>query len=160
MAAALTIWKSGQLSIADDRGDPAWSNVLSYVALGFMSASLGCQGILGKRLNTQFTTTSKFFLYSVLCDVFHLTVHLLVVLTTVWVELVTDPKLFLHQRVKTRDHKLIAAFFLFLGAFVSRAILAEVGARGALGVGTGLRLLITLSWLFVPGKPQKPKQAS
>ncbi|KAF5366814.1 hypothetical protein D9758_006551 [Tetrapyrgos nigripes] len=132
MSAALTIWKSGQLSIADDRGDPAWTNVLSYICLAFMSASLGCQGIVGKRLNTQFTTT--------------------IVLTTVWVELVTDPKLFLHQRVKTRDHKLIAAFCLFLGAFVSRSVLAAVGASGALGVGTGIRLLITFSWLFVPGK--------
>ncbi|THV03528.1 hypothetical protein K435DRAFT_827097 [Dendrothele bispora CBS 962.96] len=139
MAAAVTIWQSGSLSIADDRGDPSWSNALSYVCLAFMSASLGCQGILGKRLNTQFTTT--------------------IVLTTVWVELVTDPKLFYHERVKTRDHKLIAAFFLFLGAFASRAILATVGASGALGVGTGVRLLITLSWLFVPGKKAQ-KQAS
>jgi len=64
----------------------------------------------------------------------------------------------MHQRVKTRDHKLIAAFFLFLGAFVSRAILAAAGARGALGVGTGVRLLITFSWLFVPGKKAQPKQ--
>lgn len=60
MTAALTAWKSGQGSVADDRGDPAWSNVLTFVALGFMSASLGLQGIMGKRVNTQFTTTSAF----------------------------------------------------------------------------------------------------
>lgn len=58
MAAAVTIWKSGQSSIASLRGDPSWTNPLSFVALAFMSASLGVQGIQGKRLNTQFGTTS------------------------------------------------------------------------------------------------------
>ncbi|KAF4577092.1 hypothetical protein EYR36_005079 [Pleurotus pulmonarius] len=154
MAAALASWKSGQggtgilgmgpdggigASIADDRGDPAWTNTLSFVAIGFMSASLGVQGIMGKRLNTQFTTT--------------------IVLTTVWVELVSDPRLFsLRQSVITRDHKLIAAFSLFLGAFVSRAILYKLGAAGALGVGVGIRLLITATWLFVPSKKASAKK--
>ncbi|KAF5345678.1 hypothetical protein D9758_013058 [Tetrapyrgos nigripes] len=105
MAAALTIWKSGQMSIADDRGDPAWTNVLSYSSL-----------------------------------------------TTVWVELVTDPKLFHHRIVKTRDHKLIAAVSLFTGAFASRAILAQTGAAGALGVACGVRVLVALGWGFVLGK--------
>jgi hypothetical protein len=58
MAAAVALWKSGQGSIASDRGDPAWTNTLTFVALTFMSASLGLQGIQGKRLNTQFGTTS------------------------------------------------------------------------------------------------------
>lgn len=58
MAAALLIWKSAQGSIAADRGDPSWTNTLSFVTIAFMSASLGTQGIIGKRLNTQFTTTS------------------------------------------------------------------------------------------------------
>ncbi|KAJ7484396.1 hypothetical protein FB451DRAFT_1232359 [Mycena latifolia] len=134
MAAALTIWKSGQGSIAAVRGDPSWTNALTFVGLAFMSASLGVQGIVGKRLNTQFTTT--------------------IVLTTVWVELVTDPRLFnLRQKVITRDHKLIAAVALFGGAFVGRAILAQIGAAGALGVGAGVRLLIALAWIVIPGKP-------
>ncbi len=59
MAAALTAWKSGQGSIAEVRGDPAWSNALTFVAVGFMSASMGLQGIMGKRVNTQFATTGK-----------------------------------------------------------------------------------------------------
>jgi hypothetical protein len=63
-----------------------------------------------------------------------------------------DPSLFRRKKVITRDHKLIAASSLFIGGFVSRAILDKIGAAGALGVGTGLRLLITLSWLFVAGK--------
>ncbi len=61
MAAALTAWKSGQGSIAEVRGDPAWSNALTFVAIAFMSASLGLQGIMGKRVNTQFATTSECF---------------------------------------------------------------------------------------------------
>ncbi|KAK7059714.1 Aldedh domain-containing protein [Favolaschia claudopus] len=134
MAAALTIWKSGQGSIAAIRGDPSWNNALTFVGLAFMSASLGVQGIVGKRLNTQFTTT--------------------IVLTTVWVELVTDPRLFnLRQKVITRDHKLIAAVALFVGAFTGRALLGQIGAAGALGVGAGVRVLIMLAWIVIPGKP-------
>ncbi|KAJ6572085.1 hypothetical protein B0H19DRAFT_1132514 [Mycena capillaripes] len=134
MAAALVIWKSGQGSIAAVRGDPSWTNTLTFVGLAFMSASLGVQGIVGKRLNTQFTTT--------------------IVLTTVWVELVTDPRLFnIRQKVITRDHKLIAAVALFGGAFAGRAILAQIGAAGALGVGAGVRVLIALAWIVIPGKP-------
>jgi hypothetical protein len=78
----------------------------------------------------------------------------IVVLTTVWVELVTDPGLLhIRKRVMSRDHRLIAAGTLFIGAFTSRAILAKLGTAGALGVGTGFRVLLTLLWLFVPPKP-------
>ncbi|KAF7334314.1 Aldedh domain-containing protein [Mycena sanguinolenta] len=139
MAAALVIWKSGQGSIAALRGDPSWTTTLTFVGLAFMSASLGVQGIVGKRLNTQFTTT--------------------IVLTTVWVELFTDPRLFkIREKVKTRDHKLIAAAALFLGAFVARALLAtRIGAAGALAVGAGIRVLISLAWIVTPGKPATSK---
>ena len=58
MAAALCVWKSGQPSTSDARSDPAWSNALTFACVGFMSASMGLQGIMGKRVNTQFTTTS------------------------------------------------------------------------------------------------------
>jgi len=133
MAAAIAIWQSGELSVADVRDNPSWTNPLSFVCLGFMSMSLGVQGIQGKRLNTQFTTT--------------------IVLTTVWVELMSDPRLFnLRQKVKTRDHKLIAASSLFIGGFMARALVDRIGAPGTLGIGTGIRFLIALSWLFVPKK--------
>ncbi|KAF8962279.1 hypothetical protein BDZ97DRAFT_1119657 [Flammula alnicola] len=135
MAAAIAFWKSNQGSIADQRDDPAWTNALTFVGLAFISASLGVQGILGKRLNTQFGTT--------------------IVLTTVWVELMSDPRLFkFRQRVMTRDHRLIAAVSLFLGAFIGRAILQQLGTAGTLGVGVGVRIFITLSWIFVPNKPR------
>ena len=67
MAAAVTLYKSGQDSVSDQRAFPTWTNALSYVALGFMSASLGVQGIQAKRLNTQFTTTSTSFFCSPSC---------------------------------------------------------------------------------------------
>ncbi|KAK0449698.1 uncharacterized protein EV420DRAFT_1275013 [Desarmillaria tabescens] len=136
MAASATIYKSNMRSIADERADPSWTNVLAFACIAFMSASLGVQGILGKRLNTQFTTT--------------------IVLTTVWVELVTDPQLFnFRKMIKSRDHKLIAASSLFVGAFAGRAILGAIGAPAALGIGTGIRVLITLSWIFVPSKARR-----
>jgi len=101
MAAAIAIWKSGQASVADARADPAWSNTLSFVCIGFMSASMGLQGIMGKRTNTQFTTT--------------------VVLTTTWCELMAEPRLFeLRRLVNTRDHKIMAIGSLFFGGFCSK----------------------------------------
>jgi MFS family permease len=58
MAGAIAIWQSGQGSVASDRGTPSWTNALSFVGLAFISASMGLQGIMGKRVNTQFATTS------------------------------------------------------------------------------------------------------
>ena len=60
MVASICLWKSGQSSVANARDVPTWTNPLSFVGLGFMSASLGLQGILAKRLNTQFGTTSAY----------------------------------------------------------------------------------------------------
>jgi hypothetical protein len=58
MAAAISLWKSGQGSLASIRSEPAWTNARTYVCLGLMSTSMGLQGIMGKRVNTQFATTS------------------------------------------------------------------------------------------------------
>jgi hypothetical protein len=133
MAAAVAIWQSGQGSIAPNRTTPAWSNAISFVCLAFMSASMGLQGIMGKRINSQFATT--------------------VVLTSVWCELVADPKLFnVRGRVISRDHKALAIFALFIGAFLGRAILAEIGSAGALGIATAIRVLLAFGWIFVPSK--------
>ncbi|KAF8621288.1 hypothetical protein AX15_007887 [Amanita polypyramis BW_CC] len=133
MISSICLWKSGQGSVADSRANPSWTNPLSFVAVGFMSASLGLQGIVGKRLNTQFGTT--------------------IVLTTIWVELFNDPKLFnIRNGVRSRDHRLIAASSLFIGGFVGRSILGKAGSPTALGVGVGIRVLISLGWFFVPGK--------
>ena len=84
-----------------------------------------------------------------------------VVLTTVWVELMTDPSLWkIWKKVPTRDLRLIAASALFLGAFVGRAILAALGYAGTLGVAVGLRMLIAISWACIDRKPKKVTSSS
>ncbi|KAI0305332.1 hypothetical protein B0F90DRAFT_1815561 [Multifurca ochricompacta] len=140
MAAAISLWKSGQGSVASERAIPAWTSAGTYACLGLISASMGLQGIMGKRVNTQFATT--------------------IVLTTVWCELMADPKLFVTHRLISRDHKIIAIASLFVGGFCSRAILQAIGSPASLGIGTGLRVVIALSWFFVPGKRTgAPKKA-
>jgi len=70
-----------------------------------------------------------------------------------------EPSLFkIRKLVKSRDHKAVAIFACFVGGFVGRAILDRVGSAGTLGVGTGLRFLITLSWVFVPAKKGTAKK--
>ena len=73
-----------------------------------------------------------------------------VVLTTIWCELAADPKLFERRRIRSRDHRLIAASCIFLGAFLGCALINQIGAAGALGVGTGIRFLIAVAWMMVP----------
>jgi hypothetical protein len=63
-----------------------------------------------------------------------------------------DPKLFAGHRVASRDIKVIAVSTLFFGGFCSRAILQAIGSPASLGIGTGIRVLIALSWFFIPGK--------
>jgi hypothetical protein len=80
-----------------------------------------------------------------------------VVLTTIWVEIMSDPRLFnLRRRVVSRDHKTLAALALFMGGFCGRALLGKIGSAGALGIGVGFRILITISWIFVRGKSPSP----
>jgi len=138
MAAALAIWKCDQRSVSLSRGEPNWTNTLGFVGLGFASASIGLQGIMGKRINSQFATT--------------------VVLTTIWCELMADPKALLVKHVPSRDHKLLSIFSLFLGGFVSRALIDKVGSAWTLGIGAFIRLLIALSWIPAPAKVPKAPQ--
>ncbi|KIK78675.1 hypothetical protein PAXRUDRAFT_834483, partial [Paxillus rubicundulus Ve08.2h10] len=79
MGAAITSWQSGAPTFAEANSGPAWKTPLSFACLGFMSASMGLQGVMAKRLNTQFSTT--------------------VVLTSIWVELISEPKLFHLRRL-------------------------------------------------------------
>ncbi|KAH9171076.1 hypothetical protein EDB89DRAFT_1974048 [Lactarius sanguifluus] len=132
MGSAIALWQSHQGSVASGRDVPSWTNASTYACLGLMSMSMGLQGIMGKRVNTQFATT--------------------IVLTTVWCELMADPKLFILRPVTTRDHKILGVAALFVGGFCSRAILQEIGSPASLGIAAGLRVLIALSWFFVPAK--------
>lgn len=56
MAAGLLLWKGGHSSVATD--GPSWTNIEGFAAIAFSSASMGLQGIMGKRMNTEFATTS------------------------------------------------------------------------------------------------------
>jgi len=38
---------------------------------------------------------------------------------------------------------------------LGRALLDQIGSAGTLGVGTGLRFIVSIWWLFVPGKAAK-----
>jgi uncharacterized membrane protein YfcA len=57
MASAILMWEGRESSAADARDDPAWSDTLSFVFTGFLSASMGLQGVMAKRINTHFSTT-------------------------------------------------------------------------------------------------------
>ncbi|BGP27255.1 hypothetical protein JCM10295v2_006219 [Rhodotorula toruloides] len=130
MAAALCAHFSHESSVAEFRTNASWRNAKGMAALGFASASLGLQGIVAKRLNTNFATS--------------------VVLTTVWVELVNDPKLFVAKYVKSRDHRIMAVFFTFLGGMCSAGIVFASSSAAAFGACTVIRLVSVLSWLFIP----------
>ncbi|GAA5986324.1 hypothetical protein JCM5350_002981 [Sporobolomyces pararoseus] len=127
MAAALCAHFSAGPSVAEFRTEAGWQDALGMAALGFASASLGLQ-----RINSQFGTA--------------------VVLTTVWVELVCDPKLFAVKAVKSRDHRVIAVFSVFLGGMCSAAIVFQSSSAVAFGVCSGLRLISMLTWLLVPSE--------
>lgn len=68
----------------------------------------------------------------------------------------TDSNLFRRGYHASRDHKIAAIAILFFGGFVGRCLLFQIGSAGTLGIGTGIRFLIALSWYFVPSKPVKP----
>ncbi|BGP19558.1 hypothetical protein JCM10213_000158 [Rhodosporidiobolus nylandii] len=135
MAAALCAHFSGEPSVAEFRTEASWQGARGMAALGFASASLGLQGIVSKRINSQFGTA--------------------VVLTTIWVELVNDPKLFALKMVKSRDHRLAAVFFVFLGGMCSAGIVFASSSAVAFGVCTGLRIISMFSWMLVPMEKAK-----
>ncbi|KIM55163.1 hypothetical protein SCLCIDRAFT_135239, partial [Scleroderma citrinum Foug A] len=71
--------------------------------------------------------------------------------TTTYCELMTEPQLFLFYRlIISRNHKVMAIVSLFLRALSGWSILNKFESAGALGVGTAIRLIITLQWFFVP----------
>jgi hypothetical protein len=92
-------------------------------ALAFLSASLGLQGIVGKRIGSAMNTT--------------------VVLTTTWVEIFNDPSLFALRAVPSRDLRVA-------GAFSARALLGVIGQGGTVGVLCALRLLQAGWWAIIP----------
>lgn len=75
-------------------------------------------------------------------------------LTTTWCELMADPKLFdIRRMVISRDHKIMAIGSLFFGGFIGRALIDTIGSAATLGIGVGIRLIVSVWWLFIPEKP-------
>ncbi|GAA6060160.1 hypothetical protein JCM10212_005161 [Sporobolomyces blumeae] len=130
MAASLCAHFSNSPSVAEFRTETGWQDAQGMAALGFASASLGLQGIVSKRINSQFGTT--------------------VVLTTVWVELCNSPNILRFGKNKFRDHRVIAVFAVFLGGFCSAGIVFASSSAIAFAACTGLRLISILTWLLVP----------
>jgi len=154
MSAALTLWGSGEGSVADNRGDPFWTNVLSFLCVAFLSLSMGLQGIMAKRLDTYFAATGMFPRYIFFLDGACLTTYCcIVVLTTTWVDLMGDYNLFRFRYSPSRDHKIMAITTFFVGGFVGRCMVDQIGSVSTLSIITGLRVLIALSWYLVPSKP-------
>jgi hypothetical protein len=74
-----------------------------------------------------------------------------VVLTSIWVQLASEPTLFaLTHLYKQRDLKALAILALFLGGMLGRYLIVTIGAAATLGVGAGLRFGITMTWLVLP----------
>ncbi|KAL0253825.1 hypothetical protein I308_101203 [Cryptococcus tetragattii IND107] len=135
MAAALTAHYSGEDGIASSRGEPSWASPTGMAALGFLSATMGIQGIVGKRIASPMNTT--------------------VVLTTTWVEIFNDPLLFAFKYTPSRDIRIAGGFSVLLGAFISRAILDASSSAGTCGVLAGLRMVQFIWWFFIPDKQVK-----
>ncbi|KAG8738245.1 hypothetical protein FRC10_007113 [Ceratobasidium sp. 414] len=138
LAAALCCWANGESSFAGARGSefPNWGTVLGFCTLGFASAAMGLQAHAGVRIGNIFNST--------------------VVLTTIWVQFVGEPKLFQPHVVKQRDHKAIAILGLIIGGIVGRALVNQIGAQWTLGLGFVIRALVAISWLSIPAaKPKK-----
>ncbi|OJA17140.1 hypothetical protein AZE42_05096 [Rhizopogon vesiculosus] len=133
MTSAILMWEGRERSLAGASGNPAWSDTLSFLFTGFLSASMGLQGVMAKRVDTHFSTT--------------------VALTVTWCELISNPKL-LHVRrlVTSRDHQILTVACFVAGGFVGRVSLDKIGSANTLGIGAGIRLVIGVWWLFVPEK--------
>ncbi|KAG1733382.1 uncharacterized protein EDB91DRAFT_643745 [Suillus paluster] len=133
IASAVLMWEGRESSVADARYDPAWTDTLSFAFTGFLSASMGLQGVMAKRVNSHFSTT--------------------VALTTTWCELMADPKLLdVRRLVPSRDHKILTVICFMLGGFFGRASLDKIGSANTLGIAAGIRVVVSVWWLFVPEK--------
>ncbi|OAX43147.1 hypothetical protein K503DRAFT_862515 [Rhizopogon vinicolor AM-OR11-026] len=133
MASAILMWNGRESNVADARDAPAWSDTLSFLFTGFLSASMGLQGVMARRVNSHFSAT--------------------VALTATWCDLISNPKLFdVRRLVPSRDHQIMTIACFVAGGFVGRALLDKIGSANTLGIGTGIRVVIAVLWLFVPEK--------
>ena len=81
-----------------------------------------------------------------------------VVLTTIWVELVNDPKLVSWRLVKSRDHRVLSIVAAFVGGLWAAAMAhTRIGATGAFAVAAGVRIISAASFLMVPAAKREAK---
>ncbi|KDQ08582.1 hypothetical protein BOTBODRAFT_72306, partial [Botryobasidium botryosum FD-172 SS1] len=128
--ACFTAHASRESSFAAERRVPSWITPLGFTSLAFISASVGLQSAMAVRLGTQFSNS--------------------VVLTTVWVQLVTEPTWFKLDFLPRRDHKILGILLLFIGGFLGRVLVNTVGVSSALAIASGFRVVIALMWYLVP----------
>lgn len=57
MAASVCAWQDNR-PLPDSKGDPTWTTASSFAAVGFMSATLGLQGVMSMRMKSHFGLTS------------------------------------------------------------------------------------------------------
>lgn len=158
MAAAIFIWKDNETSFA--AGGPTWTKAEGFAALSFASISMGVQGQMSKRVDTHFGTAG---MHIKTCDKTFIKTDsntFLVVLTSLWVELIGEPKLFFRKWVKARDFRMLAVFSFLLGGFTGRAVIGKLGDAKTFGIGTGLRVIIAVCWFFIPSKYPARKNPS
>ncbi|KAG2339054.1 hypothetical protein BDR05DRAFT_1040151 [Suillus weaverae] len=133
IASAIAVWVGRESSTADARYALTWSDTLSFVFTGFLSASMGLQGVMARRVNTHFGNT--------------------VALTAAWVDLMADPKLLdVRRLVPSRDHRVMTIFFFVLGGFAGHASLDKIGSTRTLAIAAGIRFVISIWWLLTPEK--------
>lgn len=114
-----------------DRTHPSWTTPCGLAALAFLSASLGLQGIVGKRIGSPMNTT--------------------VVLTTTWVEIFNDPSLFSLRYVDSREKRVAGVLAVLVGAFSARALLGAIGQAGTIAILIAFRIVMGVWWVVIPG---------
>lgn len=75
-------------------------------------------------------------------------------MTGFWCELMSDTKV-LQKNYVARNRKVLAIIYVFLGGFMARALIGRIGAAATLGIGTIMRFLVAVAWLFGPAKASK-----
>jgi len=63
----------------------------------------------------------------------------------------SHPKLLNVRRlVASRDHQILTIACFVAGGFAGRALIDKIGSANTLGIAAGIRLIISVWWLFAP----------
>ncbi|KAG1753022.1 hypothetical protein EDB19DRAFT_1892963 [Suillus lakei] len=75
-------------------------------------------------------------------------------LTTTLCEFMADPKLLDVRRVASREYRILTIVYIFFGTVVGHLLLDKNGFTKTLGIAAGIRLAISVWWLFAPVNPR------